>query len=209
MRLTHFNILLFSICLLLGTASHAAAKTTTPTLVVLGDSISAAYGINSHQGWVQLLQQRLNDQGYRYRVINASISGDTSHSGLSRLPALLKQHQPKILIIALGGNDGLQGLPLTALKNNLSQIIEKSRQYLSQPLLIGIRLPPNYGADYNRRFASLYQQLANEDNIPLIPRLMDNVADNKQLMQADGIHPTAAAQMQLLENIWPSLIPLL
>ena len=185
------------------------ATAATPELLVIGDSISAAYGIDYPQGWVSLLQQRLTTQGYPHRVINASASGDTSRNGLSRLSRLLEKHQADIIIIALGGNDGLQGLSLSDIKKNLSQMISKSQQHGSQVLLVGIRLPPNYGLDFNRNFAAIYQRLARQWHIPLVKRLLDQVADHSHLMQADGVHPTAEAQGQILDNVWPTLLPLL
>ena len=185
------------------------ALAAEPTLLVIGDSISAAYGINRRQGWVALLQQRLTIQGYPHQMINASVSGDTTRNGLNKLPQLLEKHQPTVVIIALGGNDGLRGLPLSEIENNISLMITKSQSHGSQVMLAGIRLPPNYGEAFNNRFSAIYQQLASHHKIPLITRLLDQVADYKQLMQADGIHPTAEAQMQILDNIWPKLKPLL
>jgi len=179
------------------------------TLLVLGDSISAAYGINSNQGWVHLLQQRLSEQDYRYRVINASISGDTTQNGLSRLPQLQEKYQPDIIIIALGANDGLRGLPLSEVNKNLNRLISSSLKHNSQVVLAGIRMPPNYGTAFNHHFASIYQQLADTWGIPLVTRLLNQVADHSHLMQADGMHPTAEAQMQILENVWPKLKPIL
>jgi len=178
-------------------------------LLVLGDSLSAAYGINRQQGWVQLLRQRLTKQGYDYQVINASVSGDTTRNGLSRLPPLLRQYRPDIVIIALGANDGLRGLAFTEISHNLEQLITLSRQQGCQVILAGVRLPPNYGADFNRRFAVIYQQLASQWKIPLVPRLLDQVSDHRTLMQADGMHPIARAQPQILDNVWPTLKPLL
>lgn len=189
--------------------SVPAANAGNPTLLILGDSISAAYGINSHQGWVQLLQQRLRDQNYPYQVINASISGATSHNGLNRLPGLLDKHRPDITIIALGGNDGLRGLSLIELKKNLGRMIAASQKKNSRVLLAGIRLPPNYGATFNQRFSTIFYSLAKEYKIPLLKHMMDQVADQRSMMQSDGIHPTAGAQGQLLNNIWSMLRPML
>jgi len=179
------------------------------SLLVIGDSLSAAYGIDREQGWVQLLQQRLNKQGYDYQVINASVSGDTTRNGLSRLPPLLKQHHPDIVIIALGANDGLRGLDFSEIRKNLEQLILLSRQQGSRVLLAGVRLPPNYGADFNRQFAAIFQQLARRSDIPLVPHLLDQVSDHRTLMQADGMHPIARAQPQILDNVWSVLKPLL
>lgn len=180
-----------------------------PKLLVVGDSISAAYGINSHQGWVKLLQQRLTAKGYPHIVVNASISGDTTANGLARLPALLQRYQPAIVIIELGGNDGLQGLPLMQMQDNLEQMIRLSRKHDARILLTGIRLPPNYGPDFNRRFANVFHTLAQRYEVAFQPRLLQDVADHAELMQADGIHPLADGQAGILNNIWPQLEPML
>lgn len=176
---------------------------------MLGDSISAAWGINTEQGWVALLQQRLNEKKYSYQVINASVSGDTSRTGLNRLDNALKQHKPSIVIVALGGNDGLRGLPISETESSLSSIIEKSQQAGLSVLLAGVRLPPNYGVYYNSQFADMFQRLASKYNVPLVPKILGQVADNSELMQADRTHPTAEGQVQVLENVWPSLESLL
>ena len=187
-----------------------AATTPAPaTILVLGDSISAAYGINTNEGWVALLQQRLTQKGFNYRVVNASVSGDTTRTGLNRLGDALQQHQPAIVIVALGGNDGLRGLPFSEIEASLSGIIQLSQQHGAKVLLAGVRLPPNYGAFYNTRFATLFQQLKNTYQVALAPKLLDQVSDHRALMQEDGIHPTAAAQPQILTNVWPHLQPLL
>jgi len=186
---------------------HASAN--EPVILVLGDSISAAWGINTEQGWVALLQQRLDKKEYSYQVINASVSGDTSRTGLNRLDNALNQHKPSILIIALGGNDGLRGLPISETESSLSSIIEKSRQAGLSVLLAGVRLPPNYGVYYNSQFADMFQRLASKYNVPLVPKILDQVADNAELMQADRTHPTAQGQIQVLENVWPLLESLL
>jgi acyl-CoA thioesterase-1 len=186
-----------------------AARADPPALLVLGDSISAAYGIDTDEGWVALLQQRLSDNGFNYRVVNASVSGDTTRTGLNRLDEALRQYKPAIVIVALGGNDGLRGLPFSEIESSLNAIIELSQQQGAKVLLTGVRLPPNYGAFYNTRFAKLFRQLADTWQVALVPRLLDQVADHRELMQADGIHPVAAAQVRILENVWPYLRPLL
>lgn len=180
-----------------------------PTLLVLGDSISAAYGIDTSQGWVALLQQRLAEQHFDYRVVNASVSGDTTRTGLNRLEPALQQFRPAIVIVALGGNDGLRGLPFGEIETSLTRVIELSQRQGAQVLLAGVRLPPNYGAFYNTRFAALFQQLAETWQVALVPRLLEHIDDQTELMQADGIHPTAAAQARILDNIWLHLRPLL
>lgn len=188
---------------------HGHASANEPVILVLGDSISAAWGINTEQGWVALLQQRLNEKKYSYQVINASVSGDTSRTGLNRLDNALKQHKPSIVIVALGGNDGLRGLPISETESSLSSIIEKSQQAGLSVLLAGVRLPPNYGVYYNSQFADMFQRLASKYNVPLVPKILGQVADNSELMQADRTHPTAEGQVQVLENVWPSLESLL
>ena len=155
------------------------------------------------------MQQRLTQKGFNYRVVNASVSGDTTRTGLNRLGDALQQHQPAIVIVALGGNDGLRGLPFSEIEASLSGIIQKCQQHGAKVLLAGVRLPPNYGAFYNTRFATLFQQLSNTYQVALVPRLLDQVADHSELMQADGIHPTVAAQPKILNNVWPHLEPLL
>ena len=158
---------------------------------------------------MNLLQQRLEQNNYTYRVVNASVSGDTSRTGLNRLDDALKQHKPAIVIIALGGNDGLRGLPISETENSLSSIIDRSQQAGLSVLLAGVRLPPNYGAYSNSQFAALFQRLASKYNVPLVSKILDQVADNPDLMQADGTHPTAEGQKQVLENVWPLLETLL
>ena len=189
--------------------AQAADSSSPATILVLGDSISGAYGINSNEGWVALLQQRLTQNSFNYRMVNASVSGDTTRTGLNRLDNALQQHQPAIVIVALGGNDGLRGLPFSEIEASLSGIIQKCQQHGAKLLLTGVRLPPNYGAFYNTRFATLFQQLSDTYQVALVPKLLDQVSDHPELMQPDGIHPTAAAQAQILENVWPHLQPLL
>jgi acyl-CoA thioesterase-1 len=195
--------LLFTALLLNLIANPAVAG--SPVVLVVGDSISAAYGINSRQGWVNLLQHRLQQKGYPYTVVNASVSGDTSRNGLTRLPPLLQRYQPEVVIIELGGNDGLQGLPLPQLQDNLEQMVALSRRHDAQVLLAGIRLPPNYGPDFNRRFAAVYRAVAEHYQLAFLPHLLQGVAERPELMQADGIHPQAAGQGGILDNIWPLL----
>lgn len=176
---------------------------------MLGDSISAAWGINTEQGWVSLLQLRLIEKQYNYHVVNASVSGDTSRTGLNRLDNALNQHKPSIVIVALGGNDGLRGLPISETEYSLSSIIEKSQQSGLSILLAGVRLPPNYGVHYNSQFADMFQRLASKYSVPLVPKILDQVADNSALMQEDRTHPTVEGQKQVLENVWPQLESLL
>lgn len=186
---------------------QAAAQPAT--LLVLGDSLSAGYGLARQAGWVNLLQQRLDRSGTGYQVINASITGDTTHGGLKRLPAALQRHSPAIVIIELGGNDGLRGLDLATTSDNLRRMIVLSRAAGAKVLLLGVRLPANYGKAYGERFQALYADLAASEKTALVATFMQDVADHLSLMQADGIHPSAAAQAKLLDNVWPTLSPLL
>ncbi len=178
------------------------------TVLVMGDSLSAAYGIDNDAGWVNLLRQRLNGEHGQWLVINASISGETTDGGLRRLPDLLDKHDPDIVIIALGGNDGLRGFQPDAIKQRLAAMIELA-QPTAQVLLLGIEIPPNYGAAYTTAFRNIYSSLASDYNTALLPFMLDNVYDAEGMMQADGLHPTAKAQPRILDNIWPELSPLL
>jgi acyl-CoA thioesterase-1 len=177
--------------------------------MVLGDSLSAAYGLEVDRGWVQLLQQRLDVQGFAYRVINASLSGDTTRGALQRLPQALTQHRPSLVIVELGGNDGLRGLPLDEMATNLRQIVERSQRAGAQVLLVGMQLPPNYGPQYVTRFAQTYANVAQATGTPLAPFLLEGIGTDINAFQSDGIHPSATSQPQLLDNVWPYLEPLL
>ncbi|WP_374708622.1 arylesterase [Halomonas icarae] len=177
-----------------------------PTLLVMGDSLSAAYGIEADSGWVSLLQARLENKA---RVINASISGETTSGGASRLPELLGQHAPDIVLLELGGNDGLRGLPPGQFEANMRRMIEASHAADAEVLLLGIDIPPNYGRAYRDAFTGVYRRLADDFELPLVPFLLDGVALDDNLMQEDGIHPTAAGQPIILENVWPELMTLL
>lgn len=182
---------------------------SAPTIVVLGDSLSAAYGIRVEQGWVSLMQKKLTSQGYGYRVVNASVSGETTAGGLARLPRALELHRPAIVILELGGNDGLRGLPIEQVRANLDSMIRQSRAAGAKVLLTGMRVPPNYGPAYTEKFHALYTDLARRYRLSLVPFLMEHVALDKTLMQADGLHPNERAQPVLLGEIWPLLQPLL
>jgi len=179
------------------------------TVMVLGDSLSAGYGLPPGTGWVDLLANRLKQQGRPYSVVNASISGDTSAGGLSRIDAALAEHHPDILLLELGANDGLRGLSLAAMKSNLKRIIERAKDSGARVILIGMHMPPNYGPRYTNRFHSIYGELAQEQQLPLVPFLMEKVALDPSLMQADNFHPNAKAQPLLLKTVWPVLEPLL
>ncbi len=198
------KLLLSTLLLLLLPAAQGA-----PRILVLGDSLSAAHGMAQKEGWVSLLQQRLQREGYPHRVVNASISGETSSGALARLPRELDIHAPHIVLIELGGNDGLRGLSLEALEANLAAMIEMVLDRGAKPLLIGMRLPPNYGPAFTGRFAALFPALARRYNIPLAPFLLEGLASKRAFFQADGIHPNAAAQPLMLENVWSRLRELL
>jgi acyl-CoA thioesterase-1 len=186
-----------------------AARGAEQTIVVVGDSLSSGYGMAAEQSWVAMLEDRLRSEGYGYRVVNASIAGDTSAGGLARLPRLLEVHDPDLVVIELGGNDGLRGQPVATLRDNLASMIEKSRQSGARVLLAGIQIPPNYGPSYTSSLAAVYPELADRFDVPLIDFLLADVALNRELMQADGIHPNAAGQKVVFENVWRVLEPLL
>ena len=208
LRKSWFIQYLFVLLLWLVAACSPAAAPDR-TILVVGDSLSAGFGVPLEQGWVALLRERLADEGYGYRVVNASISGDTTSGGLRRLPRALEQHRPAIVIIELGGNDGLRGTPVMVIRSNLKQMIDISRAQDAQIVLAGMQMPPNYGASYTEAFADVYADLAADYDAALIPFFMDGVALNADLMQPDGIHPNAAGQPVLLETAWAALEPLL
>ncbi len=187
----------------------AAARAEALNLLVVGDSLSAGYGIATEQGWVNLLQLRLDQRGPNYRVVNASITGDTTRGGLARLPRALQVHKPHIVIIELGGNDGLRGLHYDEMRANLQQMVELSREAGARVLLLGMRMPPNYGPEFTRRYHQVFHQVAAEEQVTLVPFFMERVAEDKSLMQADGVHPNAEAQPVLLDNVWSALEPML
>ncbi len=196
--------------LLLLLAAYVPAKAETPVILVFGDSISAGYGLaRVEQGWVVLLQTRLKNEDYGYQVINASISGETTAGGLARLPRALSLHHPKIVILELGGNDGLRALPIAQMRANLTRMAELGAAAGAKVLLLGMRIPPNYGPEYTEQFHSCYTDLARDEKLSIVPFLLLDVAQFPNLMQADGIHPNELGQPKLLANVWPSLQPLL
>ena len=197
------NRILLLLLLILPTAAPARI------ILIVGDSLSAAYGIPVEHGWVSLLQRRLDTGSYPYRIVNASISGDTTANARSRLPQALASHEPAVVLLELGGNDGLRGLSLTAMKSNLAAMIASSQEAGSQVLLIGMQLPPNYGPRYTERFQSVYHELAGERNLALLPSLVDGIGTKQNLMQEDGIHPNAVAQPLIVDRVWKELVPLL
>lgn len=186
---------------------HAAAAQSA--ILVLGDSLSAGYGVKLDATWVALLDRRLAAQGYGYRVVNASISGETTGGARGRLPRALQLHQPSIVVLELGGNDGLRGLPLKQVRGNFEYMIEQAQAAGAKVVLVGMRMPPNYGAEYADQFHALYGELAKKYSLPLVDFFLDGVALDDGLMQPDGIHPTAAAQPKLLDNLWPALLKVL
>ena len=195
--------------LLIGLLTPALACSETRSIVILGDSLSAAYGMEVSEAWPELLQQRLNEHGHAYRVFNSSITGDTTQGGLARLPRLLEKHQPAIVILELGGNDGLRGLPIQVTQNNLGSMIEKSQSAGARVILAEMRIPPNYGRTYTEKFHSLYGELATRYEARLLPFLLQDIALQPGMMQTDGIHPTAAAQPLILDAVWLVLEPML
>ncbi len=184
-------------------------STAEKSILVLGDSLSAGYGIQPTQGWVFLLSKALASQGYDYEVTNASVSGETTGGGSNRVAHLLALHHPQIVIIELGANDGLRGLPLSEIESNLLLIVARCQEQKSQPLLIGMRLPQNYGPEYTTRFAEIFPKVARASHVPLVAFLLEKVASDMSTFQADGLHPIASVQSKLLDTVWPSLVPLL
>ena len=178
-------------------------------LLVYGDSLSAAYGMPERRGWVALLEERLQRERFDYSVANASISGETTAGGRARIGAVLERHKPGIVVLALGANDGLRGLPVAAMKSNLAAIIERSQKAGAKVLLVGMRLPPNYGEEYSKAFERAFTELAKSHRIALLPFLLEGFGERTELFQADHIHPTEMAQPGVLKNIWQPLAPLL
>ena len=179
------------------------------TILVLGDSLSAALGIRPEQGWVALLAQRLQAQGYGYQIVNASVSGETTSGGLERLPRALQLHQPGTVILELGANDGLRGLPVSETRENLARMVRLSQAAGARVLLVGMRIPPNYGPRYTEAFARMFPELANQYHLPLVPFLLEKVALDPTRMQQDGMHPNARGEPPVLDTLWPYLKPLL
>jgi acyl-CoA thioesterase-1 len=179
------------------------------TIVVIGDSLSSGYGLGAEQSWVGLLENHLDAQAYGYEVVNASIAGDTTAGGLARLPSLLATHAPSIVVIELGGNDGLRGQPVPRLKQNLARMIELAEAAGARVVLAGVQIPPNYGPAYTEAFARVYRDLANDHGVALVEFLMEGVALDPELMQADRIHPNGAGQRPMFENVWNVLAELL
>jgi acyl-CoA thioesterase-1 len=195
---------LFALIVLI--VASASAQAEAPVILVFGDSISAGYGLaRVDQGWVELLKTRLNSQGYGYQVVNASVSGETTAGGLARLPRALELHHPKIVILELGGNDGLRALPIAQLRANLTQMVDLATAAGAKALLLGMRMPPNYGPQYTEQFAMVFSDLARDKKLPSVPFLLTDIALSPTLLQGDDIHPNALGQPILLENVWATL----
>ncbi len=205
-KLKIYLFLLLTIVTSLVYAQNPTAGTTK--ILVMGDSLSAGYGIDIEQGWVNLLVKELT-KNHAIQIINASVSGETSSGGNTRLPALLAEHNPDIVILELGGNDGLRGQPLKLLQKNLQSMIDASKKIEAKVLLAGMQIPPNYGARYSNQFKDLYPKLAEQNQLGLIPFLLEGIGGNETLMQRDGIHPTADAQPIIVKNVLPELEKLL
>lgn len=196
--------------MLLAVAAIApSAYSASKTVLVLGDSLSAEYGIRRGSGWVTLLEEKMKKEGIDATVVNASISGETTSGGRTRLPALLSRHNPSVVIIELGANDALRGMPLSSSEANLREMVESAKKADAEPLLVGMKIPPNYGREYTERFSALYAKVAKETKVPLVPFFLEGVAQNPALFQSDRLHPTADAQPVMFNNVWPYLKPLL
>jgi acyl-CoA thioesterase-1 len=186
------------------------ANADTPAILVFGDSISAGYGLaRVEQGWVGMLRAKLKDEGYGYEVVNASVTGETTAGGLARLPRALALHHPRVVILELGGNDGLRALPIDQMRSNLGKMVDLSVDSGAQVLLLGMRIPPNYGPEFTEKFFTVFADVARDKKAPLVPFLLNDIALSPNLMQADGVHPNELGQPKLLDNVWPRLRPLL
>jgi acyl-CoA thioesterase-1 len=191
-----------------GAAAEASAK--APTILVFGDSLSAGYGLaHVESGWVELLRAKLKSEGYGYQVVNASVSGETTAGGLARLPRALSLHHPQIVILELGGNDGLRALPMDQMRSNLAKMVDLSLAIQARVLILGMRIPPNYGGDYTEQFRQSFIEVAHDKKVALVPFLLADIALDPALMQADGVHANESGQPKMLANVWPALQPLL
>ena len=186
------------------------ANADAPAILVFGDSISAGYGLaHVEQGWVGMLRAKVKDEGYGYQVVNASVTGETTAGGLARLPRALALHHPRVVILELGGNDGLRALPIDQMRSNLGKMVDLAVDSGAQVLLLGMRIPPNYGPEFTEKFFAVFADVARDKKTPLVPFLLNDIALSPNLMQADGVHPNELGQPKLLDNVWPKLRPLL
>ena len=186
------------------------ANADAPAILVFGDSISAGYGLaHVEQGWVGMLRAKVKDEGYGYQVVNASVTGETTAGGLARLPRALALHHPRVVILELGGNDGLRALPIDQMRSNLGKMVDLAVDSGAQVLLLGMRIPPNYGPEFTEKFFAVFADVARDKKTPLVPFLLNDIALSPNLMQADGVHPNELGQPKLLDNVWPRLRPLL
>lgn len=200
-----------SLCLVILSlvALPVKASTENPKILIFGDSLSAGYGLVQAQGWGTLLQKKLTDEHYQYTVVNASISGETTIGGNTRFAETLTRFKPSIIILELGANDGLRGLPIQSMKQNLKNMIVLGKKSGAKILLIGMKIPPNYGPKYTASFSQTYLKLSQQQQVPLVPFMLENIAAKPSLIQEDGLHPNALGQTLILDNIWPKLKPLL
>lgn len=205
----HFLRAALAVLLLMSVIVGTTTTAQAGTVLVVGDSISAGYGMPTSKVWVKLLEARLVQKGYAHPVVNASVSGDTSAGGLSRLPSLLRQHRPAIVVLELGGNDGLRGMPVKVTRQNLTQMVRMAKRSGAQVLLLGIDVPPNYGPKYAKEFRDVYPGVARNTGAKLLPAFLAAVGTDPDLMQADGIHPNSLAQPLLVDALWPVLEPML
>lgn len=190
-------------------ATSALKPSPKPVILVLGDSLSAGYGLDAGEGWVALLEQKLKSQALPHAVVNASVSGETTAGGLARLPALLERHRPQMVLVELGGNDGLRALPIKSMRENLERIVDNSAKAGATAVLFEMRIPANYGPAYSEQFTRTFNEVARAKGVPLVPFLLADFATDPRAFQDDGIHPSAAAQPRILDTIWPALRPLL
>jgi len=204
-----FLVAAFAMSVAQAQTASTPAGSRTDRILILGDSLSAEYGLERGKGWVALLEQRLSEQAAPHEVVNASVSGETTSGGLTRLPALLEQHRPQIVVIELGGNDGLRGFPPAQTEANLREMTTMSREAGARVVLAGMQLPPNYGKAYTERFQAMFADIARQEEAVLVPFLLEGIATDETMFQPDRIHPTAAAQPILLDNVWSALEPLL
>jgi len=200
---------MYRILLLFIVLATPAAAATQPVVLIVGDSLSAGYGLAIHENWPSLLQERIAAAGHRHRVVNASISGDTTSGGLARLPGALERNAPSVVLIGLGGNDGLRAIPIPEIRRNLAEMIQISVATGAEVVLAGVHIPPNYGPAYTEAFHAIYYELSQEYGTGLIPFILEGVALKTEFMQEDGIHPTAAGQAVIVDNVWPALAPML